>query len=124
VTKFSEEATPNASVGVRLEKRFTRMRPRLHVSRMESGQREMLAAARPPWVTSDEPRESEVAIARATIHLIRAYELLEALDRRAACLATLPRFGDLDYAIRNVCAALIVLADEGGGYDHGTMPYP
>ena len=76
--------------------------------------REMLGAARPPSVASDEPRESEVAIARATIHLIRAYELLEVLDWRAGCLATFPRFGDLHCAIRNICLALVVLADEGG----------
>jgi hypothetical protein len=98
------------------------MRPELHGSPMESGEGEMLAAARPPWVTPDGPRDSDVAIARATIHLIRAYELLEALDWRAACLATLPRFGDLDRAIRSICLALAVL-DEGDEYDQGTAPH-
>jgi hypothetical protein len=66
----------------------------------------------------------EVAIARATIHLIRAYELLEALDWRAACRDTLPRFGEFDCAIRSIRLALIVLADEGGEHDYGTRRYP
>jgi hypothetical protein len=113
VTKFSEEATPNASVGAPMAGKITNIRPRPHVSPMEPGQGNMLGAARPSCLTSDEPPEPEVAIAKATIHLIRAYELLETLDWRAACLATLPRFGDLDCAIRNICLALIVLADEG-----------
>jgi hypothetical protein len=99
------------------------MRPRLHVSSVDSGPGEMLAAARPPGVTPDESRESEVATAQASIHLIRAYELLEALDRRSAYLASLPRFGDLDCAIRNIHLALIVLADEEDEYDHGTTPF-
>jgi hypothetical protein len=123
VTEFSEQATLNASGGVHLERKFTHAFG-LHVSPMESGQDEMLAAARPPCVTPDGPRESEVAIARATIHLIRAYELLEALDWRAAPLTTLRPFGNLDCAIRNICLALVVLADEGGECDDGTTPYP
>jgi len=49
---------------------------------------------------------------------------LDALDWRFTRLATLPRFGDLDCAIRNICLALIVLADEGCEYDQGTTPYP
>jgi hypothetical protein len=97
------------------------MRPRLHVSPIEPAPDKMDAAARPPWVLSDQPRESEVAIARATIHLIRAYELLETLDWRAACHATLPRFAELDSAIHNIWLALTVLADDHD-LDHNTTP--
>jgi hypothetical protein len=123
VTNFGEKAALEASVGVRSEGRFAHSSWR-HVPPMESRRSERLAAVRPPYATSDEPHEPEVAIARATTHLILAYELLEALDWRAACLATLPRFGDLDCAIRSIHLALIVLADEEGEHDHSTTPFP
>jgi hypothetical protein len=117
-----EDATLDTPGGVSLEG-DAQMCSGLQASPMESHRGEMLAAARPPCFTAVE-RESEVAIARATIHLIRAYELLVALDRHGVCLASLPRFGDLNVAVRSICLALVVLADEGSDCDHEAPSCP
>jgi hypothetical protein len=100
------------------------MPPGLHAFPMKSGRGEILAAARPPSIIYNVTRQLEVVIARATIHLVRAYDLLEALDWRADYFAALPRFGALDCAIRNICLALIVLADDEDGCDPDSTPYP